>query len=96
MAAEDRFRREVTELVETGWRIESETPERVTLVKRNFGTAKNHLIIAVLTIWWLFGLPNVLYAAYKYFDDSERTIVWKDGPEGRAGPPSRSGGEVAH
>lgn len=83
MPEEDTFRREVTELVEDGWRIESETPDRVTLVKRNFGSAKNHLVIAVLTIWWLMGIPNVLYAAYKYFDDSERTIVWREnGPEG--------------
>ena len=78
MADENTFRREVTELVEAGWRIETETPERVTLVKRNFGSAKNHLIIAVLTIWWLMGIPNVLYAAYKYFDDSERTVVWRE------------------
>lgn len=78
MGDNDTFRREVTALVESGWRIESETPERVTLVKRNFGSAKHHLIIAVLTIWWLMGLPNVLYAAYKYFNDSERTIVWKE------------------
>lgn len=78
MAEADAFRREVTELVESGWRIESETPKRITLVKRNFGSARNHLIIALLTIWWLMGVPNVLYAAYKYFDDSDRTIVWKE------------------
>lgn len=78
MGHEDSVRREITELVESGWRIESETPERVTLVKRNFGSAKAHLIIALLTIWWLVGIPNVLYAAYKYFDDSERTVVWKE------------------
>lgn len=77
MVRDETVRREITELVESGWRIESETPERVTLVKRNFGSAQNHLIIAVFTIWWLLGIPNLLYAAYKYFDDSERTIVWK-------------------
>lgn len=80
MAESETFRHEITDLVESGWRIESETPKRVTLVKRNFGTARNHLIIAVLTIWWLMGLPNLLYAAYKYFDDSDRTIVWKETP----------------
>lgn len=80
MAESETYRREVTDLVESGWRIESETPDRATLVKRNFGSAKNHLIIAILTIWWLMGIPNVLYAAYKYFDDSERTIVWKGTP----------------
>lgn len=78
MVRDETVRREITELVESGWRIESETPERVTLVKRNFGSAQNHLIIAVFTIWWLLGIPNLLYAAYKYFDDSERTIVWKE------------------
>lgn len=78
MGDDDTFRREVTDLVESGWRIESETPERVTLVKRDFGSAKTHLLIAVLTIWWLMGIPNLLYAAYKYFNDSERTIVWKE------------------
>ncbi|MFW6385338.1 MAG: hypothetical protein ACOCY7_04295, partial [Halodesulfurarchaeum sp.] len=77
----DSYRREVTELVESGWRIESETDDRVTLVDRNFGTARNHLIIAVFTIWWLFGIPNVLYAAIKYLDESDRTIVWKRGSE---------------
>lgn len=77
MADDESYRREVTALVESGWHIESETPERVTLVKRNFGTAAAHLLIAVFTIWWAMGIPNVLYAAYKYFNDSERTVVWK-------------------
>lgn len=45
MAEENTFRSEVTELVEAGWRIESETPERMTLFKRNFGSAKIHIII---------------------------------------------------
>lgn len=78
MAEEDTFRHEITQLVESGWRIESETPGRVTLVKRNFGSPTTHILIAVFTIWWLMGIPNVLYAAYKYFNDSERTIVWKE------------------
>jgi hypothetical protein len=86
----ESYRHEVTDLVESGWRIESETPERVTLVRRNVGTATGHVVIAVLTIWWLMGLGNVLYAAYKYLADSERTVVWKDrsgGPIGRTAEP---------
>lgn len=75
------YRREVTALVEAGWRIEEETPDRVTLVNRTIGSARMHLIIAVFTIWWLMGIPNVLYAAYKYFADTERTIVWKERTE---------------
>jgi len=33
----DSYRREVTAKVETGWRIEEETQDRVTLVQREFG-----------------------------------------------------------
>jgi hypothetical protein len=78
MQETERYRRRVTELVEAGWRIETETPERATLVRRSFGTPTMHLVIAVLTIWWAIGVPNLLYGAYKYVADSERTIVWKE------------------
>ena len=77
MSESELYRREVTEKVESGWRIEEENGERVTLVKRNVGSARAHLLIAVLTIWWAMGIPNLLYAAYKYYSDSERTVIWK-------------------
>jgi hypothetical protein len=83
MAANDLYRREVTEKVEAGWRIEEETPQRVTLVRRTVGSARTHLILAVLTIWWAMGLPNLLYGAYRYFANAERTVVWKEGAEPR-------------
>lgn len=72
------YRREVTTKVESGWRIEEETPDRVTLVRREYGDPGIHLVIAVLTLWWTMGIPNLLYAAYKYFTGSQRTVVWKD------------------
>lgn len=73
----DSYRREVTAKVEAGWRIEEDAPDRVTLVRREFGSPGAHLVIAVLTFWWTMGVGNVLYAAYKYFVDSRRTVVWK-------------------
>lgn len=75
------YRREVTAKVESGWKIEEETQDRVTLVRREYGNPGIHLVIAILTIWWAMGVPNLLYAAYRYFTGSQRTIVWKDGPE---------------
>lgn len=74
----DSYQSEVTQMVEAGWQIETETPERVTLVKRNFGSLAIHLIIAIVTLWWAMGIPNLLYAGYKYVADSERTIIWKE------------------
>jgi len=74
----DSYRREVTAKVESGWRVEEETRERVTLVQRDLGNPGIHLIIAIFTIWWAMGVPNLLYAAYRYFGSNQRTIVWKD------------------
>jgi hypothetical protein len=94
VADTDTYRREVTRLVENGWRIEEETPERVTLVRRTVGTVEAHLVIAVLTVWWLMGVPNLLYGAYKYVSDSERTVVWKDGSAGERPVAEETGGAV--
>jgi hypothetical protein len=80
----DSYRREVTRMVESGWRIEEETQDRVTVVRRDFGSPGVHLVIAVFTIWWLLGIPNLLYAAYRYFTGSQRTIVWKESVESSA------------
>lgn len=74
----ERARREIEDAIATGWRIESEGPGRVVLVKREFGSVGAHLLIALLTIWWTMGLGNVLYGAYKYFNDTRRRIVWDE------------------
>ena len=76
------YQRDVTEKVEAGWTIEEETSDRVVLVRRAVGSPTIHLLLAVFTIWWAMGIPNVLYAAYKWVADSERTIVWKASSEG--------------
>jgi len=79
-----------TAKVETGWRIEEETQDRVTLVQREFGDPGIHLLIAILTIWWAMGVPNLLYAAYRYFTSSQRTVIWKDRPEADVDEPATS------
>ncbi|MFC6716763.1 hypothetical protein ACFQGT_17080 [Natrialbaceae archaeon GCM10025810] len=78
MDRSDTYRREVTAKVESGWQIEEETRDRVTLVRREFGDPGIHLIVAIFTIWWAMGVPNLLYAAYRYFTGSQRTVVWKN------------------
>lgn len=81
MAGDETYRRQVTRMIESGWRVEEDTPERVTLVRREYGSPGVHLVLAIFTIWWAMGVPNLLYAAYKYFTDSQRTVVWKQPPE---------------
>ncbi|WP_276300232.1 zinc ribbon domain-containing protein [Halorussus lipolyticus] len=74
----ERLQREIDDAIADGWRIESETPERVVLVKRNLGSIGVHLILAVLTGWWSFGVVNLVYGAYKYLNDSQRRVL-RDG-----------------
>jgi len=81
MRATESYQRVVTEKVENGWRIDEETADRVVLVKRNLGSLTVHLLLVVLTFWWAMGLPNLLYGAYKYLADSERTVVSKTAAE---------------
>ncbi|WP_135826485.1 zinc ribbon domain-containing protein [Halorussus ruber] len=74
----ERLQREIDDAIADGWRIESETPDRVVLVKRNLGSIGVHLILAVLTGWWSFGVVNLVYGAYKYLNDSRRRVL-RDG-----------------
>ena len=94
MTADEHYRRAVSEKVESGWRIEEENTERVTLVRRTVGSARAHLVIALLTIWWAMGLPNLLYAAYKYVSDAERTVVWKTAAGSDGAPVRPTGPDV--
>lgn len=74
-ARSERLQREIDAAITEGWKIETETPERVVLVKRNFGTLGVHLLLAVLTGWWSFGFVNLAYGAYKYVNDSRRRVL---------------------
>jgi len=39
------------------------------------------------------GVPNLLYAAYRYFTSSQRTVIWKDRPEADVDEPATSAGD---
>lgn len=71
----ERLQRRIDDAIAEGWRIESETSERVVLVKRTVGDLGVRLVLAVLTAWWSFGLVNVVYGAYKYFDGARRQVL---------------------
>lgn len=69
----ERTRREIDRLIESGWRIDEETPERTVLVKREYGDVVIHLLILVLT-FWTGGIANVIYGAYKYLNSPKRVL----------------------
>lgn len=58
-----------------GWRLEHDFGGHVVMVRRSFGDADVHLVIALATIWWTMGLANVLYGVYTYVEDAERMVL---------------------
>lgn len=63
-----------------GWNLEHDFGDHAVMVRRTFGDMDEHLVVALLTVWWTMGLGNVLYGAYRYVEDAERMVL-------RAGPP---------
>jgi hypothetical protein len=67
--------RAVDEYITRGYRITSEGETSTKLKERDWGDGGVHLIIAALSVWWTFGLSNVLYAIYKYVTAEEVLIT---------------------
>ncbi len=72
------FRHHVDEYLADGWRIEEDGHDRVVLKRPNVGSVWVHLLLAVLTAWWTLGIVNLVYAAVKYVNDSERAVLYAE------------------
>lgn len=64
----------VDEFITRGYRVLSEGEASTRLKERDWGDAGTHLIIAVLTGWWTFGLSNALYAIYSHVTAEEVVV----------------------
>ncbi len=70
-----RLQERLDAAIADGWQIEQETPDRVVLVRRSYGSVGVHVLLAVFTAWWAFGVFNLLYAGYCYLEESERRVL---------------------
>lgn len=57
--------RTVEDFLTRGYKIKNEGERSTMLKKKNWGSSGMHIIVAVFTLWWTFGLGNVAYAIYK-------------------------------
>ena len=67
------FKQAIDELVERGYELRSKEKRSAVLVKKR--EKKFHGLIAILTIWWSFGLINLLYALLPKKKDDQVTVV---------------------
>jgi len=79
-----------------GWSVQNRDEYQVTLRKRTVGSLKIHLVIAVLTIWWAYGVVNLLYFLYAYFWNVDRRVLTTEGEatEGTVGEQSPTTSEA--
>lgn len=81
--ARDEFRKRIAREQAAGWRVKERADDWALLHKPNFGTKDGHVLIAVTTVWWTFGLANAAYALLKYWYDTPTKLVDADDlPEG--------------
>jgi len=96
-----RLQERLDAAIEEGWQIERETPDRVVLVRRSYGSVGIHILLAVFTAWWSFAVFNLLYAGYSYLEESERRVLREPSEEicpecGAASRPGARGSAVGH
>ncbi len=48
-----------------GYKVKQEGQNSTMVKKHTWGSGTGHLVVAVLTIWWTFGIGNVAYAIYE-------------------------------
>jgi len=75
----DRLEYRIATALEEGWELEHDFGDHAVLVRRSFGSAGTHVLIAIFTLWWTMGLGNAVYAAIRYLGSEERKIVRPDG-----------------
>ena len=67
------FKQAIEELTERGYELRSKDKRSAVLIKKR--EKKFHGLIAILTIWWSFGLFNLLYALLPKKKDDQVTVV---------------------
>lgn len=57
------------EFITQGYKVESEGDTSMIVKRSSWGTLPGHLLVALLTIWWTFGLGNLVYALAAHKSD---------------------------
>jgi len=67
----------IEDLETEGYKIQTQSKNQAELVKRNLGKAFWHILIFLITVWFTFGLGNLLYLIYSYFVNADKITLKK-------------------
>lgn len=71
----ERLERHIGQEAVGGWELVAIDGDYRVLRRRTIGSILTHAVVAVLTIWWTFGLGNVAYAIYCLSTKTEYRVV---------------------
>lgn len=74
----ERFQRRLDEEYAEGWRVARDGETRVVLKNPQYGSAWVHGLIAITTVWFTFGLGNLMYAVYAYLNSPTKLLTEDD------------------
>lgn len=72
------FETAVDDYVTQGYDILSRGDTTALVRRKTWGTGGTHALVAFLTIWWTFGLGNLLYALLAH-SSAEKVLIRLDG-----------------
>lgn len=76
-----QFQRTIEDEQTEGWKISEDGDEKVVMFKAGYGSLGGHVLVALISVWWTFGIGNALYAAWKYFAHRDKKVVRDNGDE---------------
>ena len=69
---QEDFERLIDDFVTTGYEIKSRGEDNALMVKK--GKHEKHGLVALLTVWWTFGIGNLIYALMPVKNEDEVLI----------------------
>ena len=62
-----------------GWSLKNQSDNVAVLEKRGgLGGIVGHVLVAICTIWWTFGIGNLVYAIVRYVKDTREMRIKKE------------------
>lgn len=78
MTSED-LKEKIDDAKVEGWKLSEEQGDsRAVMMKPDYGSTGGHVLILLLTGWWTLGLGNLLYAAKRYWMNSDKKVLRVD------------------
>lgn len=58
-----------------GYKVQERGEVTAQLTNEKYGSAISHILIILFTVWWTFGVANVLWLVYNYYTKSDKVLV---------------------